>query len=37
MSSEQGPREVGMGASAIDAGGRHQNSWSTVARKEASS
>jgi len=37
MSSEQGPREVGMGASAIDAGGRRLNSWSIAGRKEASS
>lgn len=34
MSSEQGPRAVGMGASAIDAGGRQMNSWRTVGRKE---
>jgi hypothetical protein len=37
MSSEQGPRAVGMGASAIDAGGRRLCSRFNVGRKEASS
>lgn len=37
MSSEQGPRAEGMGASAIDAGGRHLNSWGSSGLKEAES
>jgi len=37
MSSEQGPREAGMGASAIDAGGRQLNSWRTAGQKDACS
>ena len=37
MSSEQGARAVGMGASASDAGGRHLNLWRTAGRKEAES
>jgi hypothetical protein len=37
MSSEQGPRAVGMGASANDAGGRHMKSLSIAGRKEAES
>ena len=37
MSSEQGPREVGMRASAIDAGGRRLDSRFTASRKEAES
>jgi hypothetical protein len=37
MSSEQGPRMAGMGASANDAGVRHMNFWSIAGRKEAES
>jgi len=37
MSSEQGPRTEGMGASAIDAGGRQMDSSNTAEREEAES
>jgi hypothetical protein len=37
MSSEQGPRAVGMGASANDAGGRQMDFGSTAGQKEAES
>lgn len=37
MSSKQGPRAAGMGASANDAGGRRLSSWRNAKLKEAES